>query len=536
MTYISLKYDLQDKSFFFAKKLHICRVMQNVKEIFSRQSLLLPLLTGGFVLLYRANQLFGIETHGFLFAAICMAIISVLCGAGLHWVLKNAIKSAIVSVCVLAFFFLFPIWFELLKTLPRALVYAITRYFPDLRNVYFAYIKMLIWGFFAVMSGLLVGIIWKLYQGKWDKYLPHIHTLLMWVLIGEVSYETYKLVSQSGLYATLQSRKKSYLAPIQAKSKVPKDSLPDIYLMVWDEYMSPEITDKRMGFVEYMPFLDSLKQKGFLIPRHARSNYFETSLSMPAMLNLDYVPLQNLTLNEAQSEVYCMELLEENRLMSFLTEQGYACHNLSIFSLHQTVNPVNTLTFTPAQLWDYIILGSLWGNAQSIAALSHTQYNAQVQEALQTHLNQQQAHPQFVYFHIMLPHTPFVYKENGEVMSATDAQALSQPQKYLAQMRFTQKCVLRWVNEIQTKNKRPAMIILTGDHGLRYFTQDMYMCKPSDVYEIFHAIHLPPNSPVKYDSVNFHLTSTFRHILNGYFHTQYDSLPYQSFGNVPVEE
>jgi hypothetical protein len=93
------------------------------------------------------------------------------------------------------------------------------------------------------------------------------------------------------------------------------DQPPDIYLIIPDKYTNSEFLAKHFGF-DNSEFDRFLRDRGFVIPRHARANYPRTQLALASFLNLDYI--QNLP---PRSDLNL--LIEHNRFAAFLKAQGY---------------------------------------------------------------------------------------------------------------------------------------------------------------------------------------------------------------------
>jgi len=93
-------------------------------------------------------------------------------------------------------------------------------------------------------------------------------------------------------YAYIQS---SYAArqPVKLQSglaltKELKD-MPDIYVIVTDEYMRSDALKQDMGY-DNSAFIDQLTKMGFYVPQCAHANYSFTYASTAALLNMRYIP------------------------------------------------------------------------------------------------------------------------------------------------------------------------------------------------------------------------------------------------------
>jgi hypothetical protein len=127
--------------------------------------------------------------------------------------------------------------------------------------------------------------------------------------------------------------------------------------------------------------------------------------------------------------------------------------------------------------------------------------------------------PKFIYVHIMLPHEPFVFMENGMISPYSGGQY--DWQRYHENYLFFLLAARRMIENIYTASSGNAVIILQSDHGARNFNTYPYSGNfdgYSDEYKtwIVNAIYLPgcdapPLSP-DFDPIN-----TFPVVFNCYF-------------------
>lgn len=83
--------------------------------------------------------------------------------------------------------------------------------------------------------------------------------------------------------------------------------------------------------------------------------------------------------------------------------------------------------------------------------------------------------PKFVFAHILAPHPPFIFGENGEAAKHGDCNGLDGSlfkgtaedyrNGYPKQMAYISKKIQEAVDEILAKSNPPPIIIIQGDHG-----------------------------------------------------------------------
>jgi hypothetical protein len=256
-------------------------------------------------------------------------------------------------------------------------------------------------------------------------------------------------------------------APIQTRQSAASSlGSPDIYLIVLDEYANSAVTREVFGF-DNREFEDSLRQLGFTIPKLVRSNYTETELSIPSLLNFAYLNELTTELGPRSDDRSLPNyLLEHNRAVRFLRAKGYRFvffpsewwratdHNGDAdtefrvpgnFSLRRALAG-SELTIL---LHRHTLLGAL-GSLQPVDA----NYIKQTFEGLR--LTDTGGRPTFVFAHLILPHPPYVL--DGRCQSPVVP-------GYVDQVRCTNALVLHLVTALLQRPGRPPIILLQGDHG-----------------------------------------------------------------------
>ena len=96
---------------------------------------------------------------------------------------------------------------------------------------------------------------------------------------------------------------------------VNNERFPDIYYIILDEYSGNHSLIKDFGF-DNSQFLNELKDRGFIIPEKNFSNYPNTALSLPSMLNMQYMGfLSEEIMEEKLNDLRPTKILRENNLV-----------------------------------------------------------------------------------------------------------------------------------------------------------------------------------------------------------------------------
>jgi hypothetical protein len=107
--------------------------------------------------------------------------------------------------------------------------------------------------------------------------------------------------------------------------------------------------------------------------------------------------------------------------------------------------------------------------------------------------------PIFVFSHLLLPHSPYVFGPNGEEVSPEKLEIAwegleNDKEGYLNQLKFANKKFTQIITRILAESEIPPIIIIQGDHGLKSKIEDW--SKPTDKelqerFSILNAYHVP---------------------------------------------
>jgi hypothetical protein len=150
--------------------------------------------------------------------------------------------------------------------------------------------------------------------------------------------------------------------------------------------------------------------------------------------------------------------------------------------------------------------------------------------------------PVFVFAHILAPHPPFVFGENGELVKSNGDFGLMDGaqwmeitrdeyrENYRRQLIFISKKASETIDEILSSSPKPTIIVLQADHGpgsrLDWENPDGVFLK--ERMSILNAYYLPDSDYKQlYDGIT--PVNTFRLIFNQYFHADYELLKDESY-------
>lgn len=130
--------------------------------------------------------------------------------------------------------------------------------------------------------------------------------------------------------------------------------------------------------------------------------------------------------------------------------------------------------------------------------------------------------PTFSYIHLVSPHPPFVFDENGNPTHPADFwneqrlyPAELYKKGYVGQAQFLNKKLLQAIDVIKAESDVPPVIILMGDHGPWLQPKERRMW-------VLMALHIPGAKDKLYPEIS--PVNVFRIVFNTYFGGNYDML------------
>jgi len=266
-------------------------------------------------------------------------------------------------------------------------------------------------------------------------------------------------------------------------------------------------------------------------------------LSLSSSLNMNY-------LNDKDQEVL-FQMVNNNEVMDFLKTKGYKYINISSCDWLTNYNPYADINIRTGRSLGFLTLlteTTMLGYFDNSIVAKLKRY-----KILDTFLKLEEVYKiegnKFVLAHIMLPHYPYLFDENGDPVSTkdydinvrkTDDWGWKQRKHYLNQLTFVNKKVEVIIDNILSKSEVPPIIVLQADHGpdltsngfISNLTAENY-ANSSEILlkermRILNAYYLPlEGNYLLYDSIT--PVNTFRLIFNLYFNGNYELLDDRSF-------
>lgn len=319
-------------------------------------------------------------------------------------------------------------------------------------------------------------------------------------------------------------------------------SYPDIYYIILDSYTRADTLKAAYGF-DNSQFISDLEQTGFNVAECAMSNYVRTELSLASSLNMTYLTSElDPRINPkslARSPLW--NLIRDSAVMAYARERGYRTvafatgfpwsewdHADAFFA----PDPLEgTMTEFESLLLDTTAFSAL--EDEELVDLQDVQfgrYRERTQLALETLPSLPEMDlggPKFVFAHLIIPHPPFVFAEDGSPADALSF--LNEKEQYPAdkyakgyvmQLQFINREMTRIVKEIIARSKTPPVIILQGDHGPWLQPRDRRLT-------ILNAYYLPGHADAVFETIT--PVNTFRLVFDLYMGGEFGLLPNRSY-------
>lgn len=311
------------------------------------------------------------------------------------------------------------------------------------------------------------------------------------------------------------------------------DSLPDVYFILLDAYAGESILNSVHNF-DNSYFLSELEKRDFKILDDANTNYAITTQVTSSTLNMKYINYVGEELGSDSKNVHPLyELIKNNQVMTNFKSLGYEIVVLGSSHKFTTDFPIADeilcLSNDPinSEFTINLFKTSLLKPIYSILFETHRdKILCSLSELPNVH--NQFDKPIFVFSHLLLPHSPFIFGPNGEVRDSKTIEVTDEwdDEGYVDQVQFANKKMLEFLDNIPLSDNGP-IIVMMGDHGTGSSDDVNSDSKLLERMKILYALRLP-NSEMTLPE-NMTPVNTFRLIFNQYFDGDYEYLENESY-------
>ncbi len=502
-----------------------------INQIFDKiKHLLLPFLIAIYPMLFLYKNNIGISYNQDLFFIFFINVFITL----IVFYLSNLIFKNAAKACLFAFFF--------------NLIFFYSGFFIDYLVLLEPFeIRIFRWRF--IMPLLIIFIVFffiRLYQTKKERFEWLNYFILPFLLLNFYQiYKIYEGINECNILIA-QYKDQNDLFLKQNFHTISVDNIedfPNIYFIILDCYPSRETLIKYVKY-DNIEFLDWLKKKGFILPERTFSNYYNTLYSISSSLNMTYHNLGEHVKSNRYFYALSDYMIRNNNLAKFLRIYGYNwVHVASSWPFTSEppytakIGKVSIVNFLK-QGWkiSYFIGGYLTGTLIgpffqrfiSEPAFRNVILSQLSQLKNSVHLKGKN----FIFAHIVCPHPPYLFDENGNHISMGYDDNLR-----AGQIKFINKKIQSVVEYILKKSNSAPIIILQSDHGMGLAGnhQKMFTESPNELKEkfkvafsFFSAYYLPVETKkLIYSSIS--PVNNFRLIFDHYFNSKFGLLEDHSF-------
>lgn len=319
-------------------------------------------------------------------------------------------------------------------------------------------------------------------------------------------------------------------------------SYPDIYYIILDSYTRADTLERAYGY-DNSEFISALEEAGFNVAECSMSNYVRTELSLASSLNMTYLTseLDPRITPESLARSPLWNLIRDSAAMTYVQERGYRTVAFATgfpwsewdhADAYFFPDPLEgEMTEFESLLLDTTVVNAL--EEEKVVDLQDVQfgrYRERTQLALETLPSIPEMDlggPKFVFAHLIIPHPPFVFAEDGSPADSLSFlnekdqyPADKYAQGYVMQLQFLNREMTRIVQEIIARSKTPPVIVIQGDHGP--WLQPNYRR-----LTILNAYYLPGHPDAVFETIT--PVNTFRVIFDLYLGGEFELLPNRSY-------
>ncbi len=431
--------------------------------------LLIPI----FFIWHCCNSYFGLVTWPYIlkYSAYYLGLSLALFGVG-KLLLKTNNRAAIWASILLTIFFFFGAFHDFVKT-----------------STFFSIISS-----YSILLPLILiiiivsAIVLKRNKANQVRMTAYLNAVMLFLILLELQVNIYQLASNKKGKNNLTY---GSVMPVINTLDLPDSAKPDIYFIIFDEYANTNSLHKYLGYNNSQ--LDSLLlKKGFFIANHSTSNYNSTPHSLASTLNLQYLNADLEGYPYAPSiTLKAQQTIAESFFPKTLSAAGYKLINNSIFDFAGTKSLREP--FFNFDIKNILTLETLWGRIHkdiwwNVSLRLHTeqeiekaiteralpmrnQNTSNIDHTLQQ-LKTRDTRPVFVYTHLILPHSPFIYTKDGAIRTLSIHDHEPGPvmdSLYLQQLQYSNTIIDSITSVIvNTPSSRPKVVVIAGDHGYRH--------------------------------------------------------------------
>jgi hypothetical protein len=357
----------------------------------------------------------------------------------------------------------------------------------------------------AILTVLILGIVFGAVGYAIDKFIRHFKALrdlpLLKFLLFVICFVFITQLGKMGLRMWDIRHFLSYEQPaihLQESADASKASRPNIYYIVLDRYASDTTLSKDYDF-DNSDFMDYLSSEGFVNRKDAYANYPFTMMSISSTLAMNYhTALGAEFANQSkdfQPAFPYRQILDNPPVAKALQAKGYEYNHIS--SWWDFTRKIPSADGEPTLSYRLRIFGKTFWlsdlqrdivNKSILSPLllkgmtvGHTaiikydldrnpvqNFNAEISAVKKIAGGSKSENaPQFTFAHILSPHDPYIFDENGENPTYSherDDNGVDETVKYTNQLTYLNKRIKDLIGTIRREDPK-AVVVIQADEG-----------------------------------------------------------------------
>ncbi len=420
----------------------------------------------------------------------------------------------------------------------------------------------------GVLSGVTAWLIDKLIKRvKLLQYLQ-LYKVLLFAIVFIFALQLFRTGGR--LYEIRNQLSFKPAAPllIPSSNQLSELNKPDIYYLVFDRYAGPETLLENFNY-DNKDVLDFLNSQGFVTRQKAYSNYPFTMSSIASVLSMDYFPQLEKQFGRDgrwQSAAPYRTILNNPPIAQILSRHGYSYNQVSSWwdftrvSINADSDPAKSYrlrvlnkSFYFSDLQRDIMFKSILSpwlkKGLTLGDTAWLKYdldrnpsenlNVQVESLKAIAARKDKSVPQFTFAHILTPHPPYIFDENGNTPvydHESNDNGVDESIKYTSELTYINKRLKELISSIKQSSPN-AIILLQPDEGPypkqfrgpmsadRYYDPiELPQKQMQQKFSIMASYYMPGLDTEAVQSMNTSV-NLFRFILNQYFGYELAMLP-----------
>jgi len=288
---------------------------------------------------------------------------------------------------------------------------------------------------------------------------------------------------------------------------------PDVYYILLDGYTGFRGLEKLWKF-DNKELKEFLTDNNFFFAQNGRSIYNVTNYSMASIFNMTELIFNRDELYAKGNYLSLAHFIKYNAVVKYFYQAGYDFVNLSFWDILDKNKYYEDIYFL--RRGNIYQARTLYGHLYEIyneKFADMAEINPEIFYQLKNMSAALYYKPKFIYAHIMMPHPPYYFDGGGHRTDFSYANDGKDKNKYLEQLKYTNKLLMNTISSILNSAQQPPIIIVQSDHGFRSYEGND---KDDIEYSVLNCFYFPDKD---YSLLNDSLKTinTFRIIFNKYF-------------------